>query len=355
MNLRVRARWRREAFELDVDLALPLAGVTALFGRSGCGKTSLLRVIAGLERVRDAEVVLGERIWQQGRHFVPLHRRRIGLVFQEHSLLPHLSVRDNLLYGYRRTPEAERRLHLQEVTAMLGIGALLDRSIDRLSGGQRQRVSLGRALLTSPQLLLLDEPLAALDTQTKREILPFLSRLAGEAGVPMILVSHAPDEVERLADRVVFLRDGRVDAIDTLRDALARPDSPLFDEEGPASVLEGDLGVLADNGLHPFVTPAARLWLAGASARRPGAARLRILARDVALALDAPGRVSILNQLPVTIERVEPASDGRVTVVCRLADGQVLLAQITAWSAQTLALAPGVAVFALIKSVALVD
>jgi len=355
MTLRVRARWRREAFELDVDIALPLGGVTALFGRSGCGKTSLLRVIAGLERVRDAEVVLGDRIWQQGRHFVPLYRRRIGLVFQEHSLLPHLSVRDNLLYGYRRTPEAERRLHLDEVTAMLGIVDLFDRSIDRLSGGQRQRVSLGRALLTSPQLLLLDEPLAALDTQTKREIMPFLSRLAGEAGVPVILISHAPDEVERLADRVVFLRDGRVECVETLREALARPDSPLFDEEGPVSVLEGDLEGLADNGLHPFVTAAARLWLVGASGRRPGVARLRILARDVALALDAPGRVSILNQLAVTVERVEPESGGRVTVVCRLGDGQVLLAQITAWSARTLALVPGAAVFALVKSVALMD
>lgn len=355
MTLSIKASWRREAFELDVDMRLPLEGVTALFGRSGCGKTSLLRVIAGLERVRDAEVLLGDKVWQQGHNFVPLHRRRIGLVFQEHSLLPHLSVRDNLLYGYRRTPAAERRLHLDEVTAMLGIGDLLDRSIDRLSGGQRQRVSLGRALLTSPQLLLLDEPLAALDTLTKREIMPFLSRLAGEAGVPMILVSHASDEVERLADRVVFLRDGRVDRIETLREALARPDSPLFDEEGPVSVLEGELGVPADNGLLPFVTPGTRLWLAGGGGRRSGAARLRILARDVALALDAPGRVSILNQLPVTVARVGPASGGRVTVACRLGDGQILLAQITDWSARTLALAPGMAAFALIKSVALME
>lgn len=355
MTLRVRAQWRRDAFELDVDLVLPLDGVTALFGRSGCGKTSLLRVIAGLERVRGAEVVLGERVWQQGRHFVPLHRRRIGLVFQEHSLLPHLSVRDNLLYGYRRTPEAERRLHLDEVTAMLGIGELLDRSIDRLSGGQRQRVSLGRALLTSPQLLLLDEPLSALDTQTKREIMPFLSRLASEAGVPVILISHAPDEVERLADRVVFLRDGRVERVDTLREALARPDSPLFDEEGPVSVLVGTLGPANEHGLKPFGPAAARLWLATSRAPADGSVRVRVLARDVALALDPPGRVSVLNQLAATIERVEPGRDGRVTVVCRLADGQILLAEVTQWSAGTLALRAGAPVFALIKSVALMD
>ena len=355
MTLQVRAHWRRDAFELDVDCRLPLEGVTALFGRSGCGKTSLLRVIAGLERLRGAEVRLGDLVWQHDRQFVPLHRRRIGLVFQEHSLLPHLSVRDNLLYGYTRTPAAERRLHLDEVAAMLGIEGLLTRAIDQLSGGQRQRVSLGRALLTSPRLLLLDEPLSALDTQTKREIMPFLSRLASEAGVPIIMISHAPDEVERLADRVVFMREGRIERIETLREALARPDSPLFDEDGPASVLEGTLQAPADNGLRPFVTPAARLWLVGTAHRPAGHARLRILARDVALALDPPERMSVLNQLPVTIVRIDPPADGRVTVACALGDGQALLAQITAWSAQTLALAPGAQVFALIKSVALID
>ncbi len=355
MILQVRAHWRRDRFELAVEMQLPLEGVTALFGRSGCGKTSLLRVIAGLERLKGAEVMLGGQVWQQGRQFVPLHRRRIGLVFQEHSLLPHLSVRDNLLYGYRRTPLPERRLHLAEVAAMLGLDALLDRGIDQLSGGQRQRVSLGRALLTSPRLLLLDEPLSALDTQTKREIMPFLSRLAVEAGVPMIMISHAPDEVERLADRVVFMRDGRIDCIETLREALARPDSPLFDEEGPASVLQGDLAPPTDNGLHPFQIGSERIWLVGASGRARGDARLRILARDVALALDLPGRTSVLNQLPVSVERIDPGPDGRVTVACRLADGQVLLSQITAWSAQSLALRPGTGAYALIKSVALME
>ena len=354
-SLTVRAQLRREAFLLDVDFALPLAGVTALFGRSGCGKTTLLRIIAGLERVPGAEVCFGERIWQQRRHFVPLHKRRIGLVFQEHSLLPHLSVRGNLLYGYTRTPPAERRLHLDEVTAMLGIGDLLERSIDRLSGGQRQRVSLGRALLTSPHLLLLDEPLSALDTQTKREIMPFLARLADESGVPMVMVTHAPNEVTRLADRVVFMRDGRIERIETLQQALARIDSPLFDDAGAASVLVGDIAAPGEEGLRPFGPPAARLWLGTTPQVADGPTRLRVLARDVTLALDDPARISTQNHLLVEIERIDPLGSDHVLVSCRLADGQLLLAELMQRSVTRLGLAPGQSVYALIKSVALVD
>ncbi|WP_449192196.1 molybdenum ABC transporter ATP-binding protein [Thauera sp.] len=374
--LSVRALLQRTGFTLDIDAALPLAGVTALFGRSGCGKTSLLRVIAGLDRAAGAEVRFGDALWQYGRHFVPLHRRRIGLVFQEHSLLPHLGVRDNLLYGYRRTPPAERRLHLQEVVDMLDIGELLDRSIDRLSGGQRQRVSLGRALLTSPRLMLLDEPLSALDSATKREIMPFLSRLAAEAGMPIVMVSHAPDEVERLADRVVFMHAGRIERIETLRQALARADSPLFADAGAVSVLEGLPGAVGPQGLRAFGPEAARLWLSAggtvagegqadeAFAVQPPAAgtaapsprrlqRLRILARDVSLALDDPTRISIQNHLRVTIERIDTHAPGRALVSCRMADGQLLLAEVTPWSVAQLGLAPGQQVYALIKSVAL--
>lgn len=356
MSLSVRARLQRGAFTLDADLDLPLEGVTSLFGRSGCGKTTLLRIIAGLERVRGAEVRFGDRIWQQGRHFVPLHRRRIGLVFQEHSLLQHLSVRGNLLYGYRRTPEKLRRLHLSEATDMLGIAELLDRPIDQLSGGQRQRVSLGRALLTSPELLLLDEPLAALDTQTKREIIPFLSRMAGEAGVPIVLVTHAPDEVERLADRVVFMRDGRIECSETLREALSRPDSPLFADAGAASVLQGVLGPRNEHGLTPFGGERARLWLPDAaidSVGRP--TRVRILARDVSLALDDPRRISIQNHLCAVIERIDPPRNGRCVVAMRTADGQMLLAEVTLWAIRQLGLEPGMDIYALIKSVALME
>ncbi|WP_018231516.1 molybdenum ABC transporter ATP-binding protein [Thioalkalivibrio thiocyanodenitrificans] len=355
MSLSVRAHLKWDGFDLDVDMDLPLEGVTSLFGRSGCGKTTLLRIIAGLERVRGADVRFGGRVWQGDRQFVPLHRRRIGLVFQEHSLLPHLTALDNLLYGYRRTPKQHRRLQLEEVAEMLDISALLERPVDRLSGGQQQRVSLGRALLTSPQLLLLDEPLSALDTQTKREIMPFLSRLSGEAGVPIIMVTHAPDEVERLADRVVFMRDGRIERSECLKQALARPDSPLFADEGAVSVLEGILGETGERGLRPFAAGTTQLWVAAADDMRAGrSCRLRILARDVSLALDDPRRISIQNHLPVTIERIDPFRDHRCLVSTRTADGQLLLAEITMRASAQLGLAPGVPVYALVKSVALV-
>ena len=354
MTLAVQARLDRGRFTLDVDIELPLEGVTSLFGRSGCGKTTLLRIIAGLEKVRGAEVRFGQQVWQQGRRFVPLHRRRIGLVFQEHSLLQHLSVHDNLLYGYKRTPKDLRRLHLREATDMLGIGDLLDRPIDQLSGGQRQRVSLGRALLTSPQLLLLDEPMAALDTQTKREIMPFLSRMASEAGVPIVLVTHAPDEVERLADRVVFMREGRVERSEPLRQALARPDSPLFADEGATSVLEGALGPANKHGLRPFGGDEARLWLlSGGTAPAGHITRVRIVARDVSLALDDPRRISIQNHLKVRVERIDMPREGRCVVATRTADRQLLLAEVTPWAVDQLALRPGMDVYALIKSVAL--
>ncbi|MFN4262194.1 MAG: molybdenum ABC transporter ATP-binding protein [Thioalkalivibrionaceae bacterium] len=359
MTLAVRVDLDRGDFALNVDVDLPLTGVTSLFGRSGCGKTTLLRVIAGLERVRGARVRFGDQLWQDGRQFVPLHKRRIGLVFQEHSLLPHLSVRDNLLYGYRRTPTALRRLHMDEVSEMLGISELLGRAVDELSGGQRQRVSLGRALLTSPQLLLLDEPMAALDTQTKQEIVPFLARMANETDVPIVLVTHAPAEVERLADRVVFMRDGHVERVESLRDALSRPDSPLFADEGGVAVLDGVVRP-AEPGVLSFGNESLQLLIPARDRvveRRPGAQvrRLRILARDVALALEAPRATSIQNVLAVRIEHVDALSAGTVLVTLRLADEQRLLAELTAQAVEQLALRPGISAFALIKSVALMD
>ncbi len=353
MSLQIRAQLQRGDFSLEVDTCWPAQGVTALFGRSGCGKTTLLRIIAGLERVRGAQVRFGDQCWQSESQWLPVEKRRLGLVFQEASLLPHLSVTGNLLYGYRRTAPALRRLQLPDVSAMLGLESLLARPVEELSGGQKQRVALGRALLCSPQLLLLDEPLAALDTQTKREIMPFLSRLAQASGIPMVLITHAPDEVQRLADRVVFMRDGCADEQCSLQEALAKPESPLFADEGPSSVLEGELGVADEHGMRLFGPEGSQLRVQAPDAAGTGPTRLRVLARDVSVALDDPARISIRNHLVVTIRQLHDLPDNRVLLDTVMQDGQTLLIEITPWSAQQLALAAGQHVFALIKSVAL--
>lgn len=350
--LQVSANMQRGDFTLDINAAWPLTGVTALFGRSGCGKTTLLRIIAGLEKVSGAQVSFAGSSWQTSNQFVPIEKRRVGLVFQESSLLPHLSVTGNLLYGYQRTPAALRRLQPDVVINMLGLAALLERRVDQLSGGQAQRVSLGRALLCSPQLLLLDEPLAALDTQTKREIMPFLSRLASESAVPMVLITHSPEEVQRLADRVVFMRDGVIDEICDLQQAMARADSPLFADEGPATVLTGKLGDADEQGVRRFGTDHSHLFVQ-TSAPASANTRLRVLARDVSVALDDPERISIRNHLQVLIRQIHELPDNRLLLTTQLADGQNLLIEITPWSAQQLNLQAGQQVWALIKSVAL--
>ena len=356
MSLEVAVDWRIDpAFRLQVDLQLPAQGVTALFGRSGCGKTSLLRVMAGLERIAGARVCFRDQQWQAERGFVPLHRRRVGLVFQEHSLMVHLSVKGNLLYGFRRTPEPLRRHRPAEVAAMLGLEDLLDRPVDRLSGGQRQRVALGRALLSSPQLLLLDEPLSALDTQTRREIMPFFGTLATQADVPIILVTHAPDEVQALADRVVFMSNGRVDCVEDLKQALARPDSPLFSDAGAASVIEGRLLEPDVGGFIRFGNERVQLRLQTDSAPNRNLSRLRIQANDVAISRGMLSDISIINQLPILVEDLQSWRAGRILLTGRLADGQRLSAEITEQSCRKMQLAAGQSVYALIKAVALIN
>ncbi|MEW6764295.1 MAG: ATP-binding cassette domain-containing protein, partial [Pseudomonadota bacterium] len=295
----------------------------------------------------------GER-WQDGAWRLPTQKRDIGFVFQDAALFPHLSVRGNLEYALRRAPKTSGP-GAEEVAARVGIADKLERDVLSLSGGEKQRVAIARALLSRPRLLCMDEPLSALDWRAKGELLTLIDELARETGVPVLYITHAPIEVERLADRVVFMADGRIERIEPLREALARPDSPLFDEEGPVSVLDGALGSTDADGLTPFGNARVQLRLTGPCARLGHATRLRILARDVSLSLDEPSRISILNHLPVVIEQLHPSNEGRVTVRCRLADGQCLLAEITAHSRDRLALRPGSPAFALIKSVVLME
>jgi len=346
-------------FELDSGaFAFPARGVSVLFGRSGSGKSTLLRALAGLDKSTRGTLTFKGESWQNQAWQLPTTQRHIGFVFQDAALFPHLSVRGNLAYAVKRAPPdtvKDANDSIASVAHRMGITSLLDQAVTTLSGGQRQRVAIARALLSQPRLLCMDEPLSALDWRAKSELLALIDALAQETHIPVLFITHSPLEVERLADRVIFMADGRIERVEPLREALARPDSPLFDEEGPVSVLQGSLRTCDEHGLTGFGNDALHLRLSLAPGARPSASRLRILARDVSLATVQPQGLSILNQLPITIAALHPGSQGRVTVACHLADGQQLLAEITAYSCHALGLAPGMQAFALVKSVALMD
>ena len=344
-------------FDLDVGLDLPGRGVSALFGPSGSGKTTILRCIAGLERAPDAFLVVAGDVWQDERRglFVPTFRRPLGYVFQEASLFSHLSVRRNVDYGRRRVAPSERRVALEKAVDLLGIGPLLDRMPDRLSGGERQRVAIARALAASPRLLLMDEPLAALDLQRKGEILPYLERLHGELEIPVIYVSHQPDEVARLADHLVHLARGRVTASGPLTELLTRFDLALAHGDAAGAVIEATVAG-HDEAFHLTYLDFAGGRVSvprvdvGAGTRR----RVRVLARDVSLTLAPQTGSSILNILPVRVAGLAEERPGQVIV--RLdAAGTVLLARITAKSVTQLELREGRNVYAQIKGVAMLD
>ena len=359
--LHLQAHLDLGGFVLDVAVDLPGRGITALFGPSGSGKTSCLRVLAGLERRARGRVAAGADVWQDSAQslFVPPHRRALGYVFQEASLFAHLNVQDNLTFGFRRTPAGEQRHGWDRPLELLGIGHLLQRWPHELSGGERQRVAIARALATSPRLLLMDEPLAALDAARKAEILPYLERLQTELDIPVIYVSHAIDEVARLADHLVLLEAGRVAAQGPTSRLLTRLDLPLAHGDSAAAVIAGTV-LGHEPGFHltqvgfpgcnlRFVSPARQ------RVRVPGeTVRLRVQARDVSLTLSHQADTSILNVLPACVLELREDSPGYVMVVLDTS-GTRLLARVTRKSADALQLAPGTSVFAQVKGVALLD
>lgn len=358
-GLQVRCRLAHPGFELDVDLNLPARGVIGIFGRSGSGKTSLLRVVAGLAGAQQARVVVEGECWQDNARGICLatHRRPLGFVFQEASLLPHLNVRGNLEYGYKRVPAAERGVPWDQAVELLGLGHLLTRAVQGLSGGERQRVAIARALLTSPRMLLMDEPLGALDTQSRAEILPYLERVHGVLSIPLLYVSHAMDEIARLADHLVLMERGRVLASGPLDALLARLDLPLAREHDAGVVVSGRIGAVDERyGLSRIDFEGGALWVGGKHALG-SEARARVLARDVSVALEPPHRTSILNVLEARI--VERRDEDAERTSLRLAlgaepHGSALLARLTRRSADALALRVGISVWAQVKSVALV-
>jgi molybdate transport system ATP-binding protein len=353
----VQARFRVEwpGFVLEVDLSLPGRGVTALFGHSGSGKTTLLRCIAGLERHSQGHLSFKGEVWQDNarRIFVPTYRRPLGYVFQEASLFPHLSVHKNLNYGRKRV-RAEHKVSLEQAVDLLGIGHLLDRMPDRLSGGERQRVAIARALATSPRLLLMDEPLAALDLKRKGEILPYLERLHDELEIPVFYVSHSPDEVARLADYVVLLSEGRVIAEGGLQETLARLDLPTAFSEDAGVVIEAVVASHDDNyHLSRLDFPGGNVVVAQRKEPIGHRLRLRVHARDVSLALERATGTSIANLLPATVVEIADA-DTPAHVLVRLdAAGTPLIARITRRSLDWLGVARGKPLWAQIKAVAL--
>jgi molybdate transport system ATP-binding protein len=400
----------RADFTLTVDLQLPATGITFLYGPSGCGKTSLLRAVAGLERpggtARHSALVHidtedSSTRWQDDAQgiFVPTHRRALGYVFQESSLFPHLSVQGNLNYGLRRAARTAQSAHAQTPSQsldaaieLLGIAHLLPRDVAHLSGGERQRVAIARALATQPRLLLLDEPLSALDPARKQEVLPWLERLRDELKLPMLYVSHASDEVARLADTLVLLQHGQVHAHGPATQLLGRPDLAALAGNEAGVLLDGHIAQI-DTAWHQcqVAFPGGAVWLRskggtgseGGAGREGGAGsdastgktsqgqgqtqsagrrvRVRILARDVSVATQQPEHTSIQNLLPCTLQSISPdthPAQALLQLALPTVDGQApthLLSRVTQRSVHKLGLVRGQPLWAQVKSVALVD
>lgn len=355
--IHMRLKLKYSGFALDVDLQLPGRGVTALYGHSGSGKTTCLRCIAGLERAEQGFIQVNDEVWQDSDQqvFVPPHKRALGYVFQEASLFPHLSVLANLEFGLKRIPKQQRRVDMTHATELLGIGHLLDRHPQHLSGGERQRVGIARALLTSPKLLLMDEPLAALDSQRKGEILPYLQRLHDELDIPVLYVSHSQDEVARLADHIVLLSNGQALASGPIGETLARLDLPLALGDDAGVVIEGHVSAYdPDYQLLTLQLPGTALNIRVAHTPMDAgqALRCKVQARDVSLSLHNAPQSSILNRLPVTVIS-EMGADNAAHVLIRLdAAGTPLLARITRYSRDQLSVHPGQQLWAQIKAVA---
>lgn len=341
-------------FTLDVSIALPGRGVTAIFGPSGCGKTSLLRCIAGLECAPGGYLSVNGEVWQDSARgsFKPVHSRSLGYVSQSANLFAHLTVQGNLDYGLHRVPVNERQVPLSQIIELLGIQNLLARQPRSLSGGESQRVAIARALATSPQLLLMDEPLAALDMQRKAEVLPYLETLHSQLDIAVLYVSHAPDEVARLADHLVLMNGGRVTAIGPTRELMTRLDLPLAHGDAAAAIIDAVVTRVepqfhmcqADfaGGQISVLKPALQIGQR---------IRVRIQARDVSLTLEHQQGTSVLNIFSATVSGISADTPGQVMVALN-AGGSAMLARITQKSLEALKLQPGSAVFAQVKGVA---
>ena len=328
-------------------------GVTALFGPSGAGKTSIVNMVAGLLRPDEGHIIInGQCLFNRRRRInLPPEKRGIGYIFQDGRLLPHLSVKANLTYGMHLTPAAERFIPFGQVVDLLGIGHLLKRRPAGLSGGEKQRVAIGRALLTSPGLLLMDEPLASLDQARKHEVLPFIQRLCREFSLPVLYVSHSMNEIINLADYLVLLEEGRIKAAGSMEALMGRPDlAPLFGREDFGSVIHTIVAQTTDNhGLSHLHFQGGTLKVPQVGAAPGSSLRVQIPAHNVDIALQPPEQTSYQNIFSGTIESVNQGSGPFVDLGLNI--GCPLMARVTLSAQAQLGLHKGQTVYALVKSV----
>jgi molybdate transport system ATP-binding protein len=350
LDIQVELR-RSEGFRLSIDESIALTGVTAVFGANGSGKTSLLRIIAGLEGTVDGSVKFRGTAWQGASTFVKPEDRGTGYVFQDGRLFPHLNVRDNLLFPARhgrRNASAD----FDEIAHRFELGSLMDRMPASLSGGERQRVAIARALLAKPEILLMDEPLSSVDLPRKRELLPLIHSLAKAPGIPIVYVTHDIDELVYLADSVILLADGQSVARGTPREILSRSDIVALAElHEPGAIIEAPISRQLD-GLTCIDFSGNEIRIPHVDGNPGDAVRLRIQPKDVILALQPVSGISIRNCLPARVRRIDPIGDDQVLVELEVGE-QLLQARITADAARELGLARGLSVYALIKTVAL--
>jgi molybdate transport system ATP-binding protein len=346
-------------FELNVTFEVPMRGITALFGPSGSGKTTLLRCIAGLTRL-PGHLAVGDQVWQNETVFLAPHTRPLGYVFQEASLFAHLSVRNNLVYGRQRALKAgiSEEIRFDDVVGLMDLGRQLDRATADLSGGERQRVAIGRALLSQPRLLLMDEPLAALDRRNKEEILPYFEALHETLSIPILYVSHDISEVERLADILVLLNEGRVTALGPIADILAEGSLPIATGPEAATVVEAFVRAFDSRyGLTELDLENQTILVPGRVGDVGKRRRLRIAAADVSLSTDRPSRTSILNVFAARVKSVHPLNESQVNIVLTVGHcdgGTKLLARISRRALETLGFTPGQDVYVQIKAVSLI-
>lgn len=356
-NLHAKFAINYPSFRLDVDLALPAHGITVLFGHSGSGKTTCLRAMAGLEHLSHGYFSVGNEVWQDSEQdlFVPTFQRDLGYVFQEAGLFPHLSVKQNLEFGWKRIASEKRKISIDDICDLLGITHLLERSTAQLSGGERQRIAIARALLTCPKLLLMDEPLSALDVGLKSEILPYLEKLHQELSIPIVYVTHSVEELARLADHVVLFNQGEIVASEAAQVVMSKAEYlPIFRDE-IGSIFDTQVVEHQDPLITKLNIEGLTIWAPGHIGSIGDRYRCRILASDVALSIAEPRMTTMLNHLPAKIHSIEgmESGSGQALVVLELINGQRLLAKVTLRSILQLGLEEGTEVWAQIKSVAL--